>query len=717
MHGQWVTCNGCESPCITGQFHAQESATAQIDICGLGFFELFLNGQKISNDVLTPVWTDYAPRRGRRLLYPLKDEMRHRFCFRRWDIPLVCGHNTIQVLLGNGWYNQHERNVEGDLWYGPPCLWFDLTWKENGELHHYSSGPQLEYTPSPILHNNIYTGETQDLRISLSDSVSHPVQICDAPDGKMELQTCPPDRIIRVHQPVLVSQLGEKRIYDASQTLTGWGCPVISGEPGEKTVLRYAECLTPDGRPDFSSCGQNQIQTDTYISCGKAMRCRPHFTWHAFRYIEVEGPLESLEIEEVHTDIAVTGSFSCSSPVLNHLFDAYVRTRLNNMHCGVPSDCPHRERLGYTGDGQAVAMSDMYLLDADLFYRKWIQDILDCQDLTSGHVQHTAPFYGGGGGPGGWGSAIVLVPWAHYQRYADPDLLKAAWPGMKLWRSYMFSRMDSQHLVVSEEPGGWCLGDWCPPEPVTLPEPFVNTCYLARCLLIMKSIASLLGESTLPLQKDLQTVQQAIIKQYWDGTHFAGGIQGADALALEAGLGGATLAETMAAHYRKETWFDTGFLATGSVVRQLFQYGYADEAVSLLVNRFPCHSFAWQQEQGSDTLWERWDGQESHDHPMFGSVIACLFQYLAGIRTGKELLIHPCFPLSLTNVKCHCETRFGPVTVCWERTNGNMHIQIHTEENGRLILGKDTFALSPGKNPFCFSEQDISGHHFIPSIS
>ncbi len=689
-----------------GSFRACRPAEGSIDICGLGFFELYVNGEKVSQDVLTPVWTDYGPRTGQRLLYPLRDRMRHRVCFVRWPLALRDGENRVEVLLGNGWYNQRERNVEGDLWYGSaPCLRFEIRWREENNTCSYASGADLTWRPSSIIQNNIYMGETQDLRVPLSENgrKPRPVSLCPGPEGELELQRCPADRIMRSFAPVLLSEKDGRRIYDAGHNITGWISPLMVGAAGERAVLRYAETLDERGELDFASCGAGQIQTDAYIASGVPTRCRPHFTWHGFRYVEITGPAEDLLVQQVHADVGVTGSFSCSDPVLNHLMDAYVRTRLNNLHCGVPSDCPHRERLGYTGDGQAVAMTDMYVLDGDLFYRKWIRDILDCQDPDSGHVQHTAPFYGGGGGPGGWGGAVVLVPWAHYRRYGDSEVLREAWPHMKKWAGYMQSRMDEKGLVVREEEGGWCLGDWCAPEKMALPESFVNTCLLARCLDIMGRIAALLAEDSVPWTARREEAKAAVTAAWWDGTHFAGGIQGADALALEAGLGGQALADTMARHYQAEPWFDTGFLASGSVMRQLFRFGHADTALAVLSSKTPGHSFGWQQEMGADTLWERWDGQESHDHPMFGCVVESLFSGLAGISL-EETTLQPVFPRQLNHLSCQCETRFGKTSVAWIRENGGITLRVIFPVPGLLKIEGQDFPLNAGEQVFHIRE-------------
>ena len=698
MKGQWITCPGCDAPWVMGNFHAQGPVSGTIEISGLGFFELYLNGRRVSDELLTPAWSDYSTRDGSLFRYPLADRMHHRVYRCVWNVHeyLRDGSNDFCVLLGNGWYSQHDRVAEGRMAYGEaPILWFELRWQDADGEHLLPSGPALQWRPSQIVHNNVYTGETQDLR--LNDRSLRPVEIVDGPDGEMDIQQSPSDKLQAVRQPVLLGILDGLRIYDAGETMTGWAALTVTGPAGAETVVQYAEMLHADGTLDFLSCGKNQVQTDRYISSGEPVRVHPHFTWHAFRYFSVQGMADDIVLHQVHADVPVTGSLQTSSEQLNWLVDAYLRTRLNNMHCGVPSDCPHRERLGYTGDGQATAMTDMYLLDADAFYRKWMQDIMDGQDPETGHGQHTAPFYGGGGGPGGWGGAIVLVPWAHYQRYGDANLLRRQFPAMRKWVDYMVSRMDARGVVVREESKGWCLGDWCAPEAVMLPEAFVNTCYLARCLCIMLRMADDLHLDAADLSTLLDRVQSSIRQEWWDGAHYAGGIQGADALALEAGLGGASLADTLAAHYREQPWFDTGFLATGSVIRMLCAYGHVDTALALLLSDEPDHSFGWQRQQGADTLWERWNGTESRDHPMFGGVLSALFEGMMGISLTDPLTLTPVFPNVLTHASCTVQTRCGTVRLAWERVPEGIRICADLPAAGRLQAGGQDHSLSSGR--------------------
>lgn len=701
MEGKWVSANTSYAPWIVGSFIARKVHSAKITLGCLGFFELYVNGQRIGDEVLIPVWSQYTSRTGARLLYPIHDQLGCRIYSITYDLSGVLreGENEIAVLLGNGWYSQNMRNVEGDLWYGErPQLCFDLKWIDaEGRKHAFISGEHLHWYASAIVMNNVYFGETQDLRIC--DREKKPVDIAQAPSAPVEEQRCPGDRVIRKIIPVQLGSREGKTIYDAGENITGWVRIQLSGKAGEKTVVRYAEELSAEGELDFySSGGDDQQQTDTYFNDGSVKSCAPHFTWHGFRYFEIAGPHKQPVVEVVHSDVPVTGRFRCSDETLNWLIDSYLRSRLGNMHCGVPSDCPHRERLGYTGDGQACADTDMKLLDADAFYRKWIHDIQDCQCRISGHVQHTAPFYGGGGGPGGWGGAIVLVPWAHYERYQRLDVLEKAYPFMLKWIAYMESRMDERGLVVREEEGGWCLGDWCTPEEPILPEAYVNTCILARCVDIVIQTAKLLQNDAKELAALLEKVKVAVHNAYYDETSgcYVQGVQGADAFALEAGLGGQALADKMAAYYDANPWFDTGFLGTGSVIRQLMAYGYADVAVKLLTNQRPGYSFWWHKQQGATTLWERWDGRESHNHPMFGGCIGGMLDGLLGIK--QDGMLSPQAVRRLEWVEGEMETHAGRVKLSWRWTENGLLVNAEVPAESELKMAGCSYRLEAGKN-------------------
>lgn len=174
-------------------------------------------------------------------------------------------------------------------------------------------------------------------------------------------------------------------MLDVGENISGYVRFLQKGEAGSRTVVRFSENLKDNGELDFGSCGgEEQIQSCECISNGEENLFEPKFTWFGFRYFEVTGNAEEIEAVVVHSKIAVTSSFRSDSENLNWLYDSYIRTELDNMHCGVVSDCPHRERLGYTGDGQLTCDTAMLLLDSRMLFRKWIQDIADCQDKTTG---------------------------------------------------------------------------------------------------------------------------------------------------------------------------------------------------------------------------------------------------------------------------------------------------------------------------------------------
>jgi alpha-L-rhamnosidase len=204
---KWVRAGSCEAPYIRKTFMARDFTEARINICGLGFFQLYINGDRVSDHVLVPAWTDYEDRGKRRLLYPINDKFTHRIYYLNYDITsyLVEGQNGIGVLLSNGWYNQNKRNVEGDLWYNKPKLIFSIILKTKTGEEYVVSDETLKWTQSHVIENNIYFGEKHDLSLKLPDfSLSsfndgswEAVSILEDTPSIMELQTCPADKKIR----------------------------------------------------------------------------------------------------------------------------------------------------------------------------------------------------------------------------------------------------------------------------------------------------------------------------------------------------------------------------------------------------------------------------------------------------------------------------------------------------------------------------------------
>lgn len=520
------------------------------------------------------------------------------------------------------------------------------------------------------------------------------------------VQDCPADRAERAIKPVKLFDLGEVSIYNMGENISGY--PVVAATvDGANITVRCSEEINPDGTLNFDSCDRGQIQKDEYRNAKKGEECMPWFTWHGFRYFELTNNAEPVRCEVVHSDCAVTSSFESDSEMLNWLYDAYIRTQLSNMHSGVPSDCSHIERLGYTGDGQLCCEAAMMLLDSQKFYKKWLEDISDCQSIGNGHVQHTAPFMGGGGGPAGWGGAIAVVPYEMYKIYGDKETFRRYLPKILRYFDYLDSR-SSGGLVCREEEGGWCLGDWCPPEQITICEPFVNTALYVKQMMMTKEASEAIGESETAamLEKRIEEKKQAILNAYYSPQtgSFIGDAQGSNSFAVDIGLGGERAFNNTKKKYDAADAFDTGIFGTDILTRVLFERGCADTAFRLLTSTGK-GSFYNMKKQGATTIWENWDGERSHSHPMFGAVTRYLFSFILGITQEKnsagyeKIVIAPQIPDGLNRASGHITTVRGEIAVSFVRTEREMDFYVTVPQKAWFTYGSDCeYELWEGEN-------------------
>ena len=701
----------------------KEVKRARAYISGLGYYELYINGRKAGDHVLEPGWTDYTHRNTVNLLYPIVDSSTKKALYVTHDVTdfFTRGENVLGVILGNGWFNQVERRVEGKLDYGLPRLLIQLDLElETGERMRVSSDASWKTSFSPITFNNVYKGEKYDARLEqmgwcregFDDSRWLPAK--PAPDltGLLRAQMSPPDRVIALVEPV------ERReaepglfVYDMGVNLSGWARLRVEGPVGTTVILRFCEELDAMGMPDFSSTGgKGQIQEDWYILKGSGIETyEPRFTWHGFRYVCMWGypgnpPENAILGVEIHSDVASSGRFECSNPLINRIQEACRRTLLNNLHGGVLSDCPHRERLGYTGDGQVVSEAAMMNFNMGAFFTKWIDDLCHAQNRETGYVPHTVPFYGGGGGPA-WGSAMVLLPWNMYLHYGDKAILEACCEPMARWLAYLGSKTDGRHLVIKEEYGpqelgGWSfLGEWCTPQnrdgaPHTengVPRSLVATYYYAHCAALMANICGILCKPEREeYEKLFDAICHAINREYLDTTtgNYASGKKGCNVFPLALGcvpleIRPKTLTRVLEEIDENRGHLSTGIFGTPLLFSLLSQEGYEDKAYELITNAtYP--GYGYMIAKGATTLWECWEQERgSHDHPMFGSISAWFYKYLAGIRMipGELALrtveIKPMLPGDLSYVKGELDTPRGKVTVHFERINsGCLYLQV-----------------------------------------
>ncbi len=682
---KWIDCpNGDKAPIFIRKFDGVKNEKAEITICGLGWFDMHINGRRVGDDLLVPCASNYSERDMSGWNYPLFDKMGFRTYCLKYEITdyINEGENTLEIMLGTGYYHQNMRDAEGNVDYGTPKLCYIIR-RDGGDI---ISDKSALCHPGYFRKCNLYFGEFQDFTAVPDVSDFAPSREIETPATVFEYQTAPADKVIETITDIkLICERDGAKLYDCGKNTVGRAV-LECDKAGEYFKVDYAEEIGGGKRfgIHFSDDGR---YSDEYISDGKQAEYKTRFGWQGFRYIKVTGDARPVRIDVIHTDCKVTSTFDSDNENLNWLYNTFVYTQLCNMHSGVPSDCPHRERLGYTGDGQLCAESVMLMLDSKEFYRKWLSDIADCQCRESGHVQHTAPAMGGGGGPCGWGGAIVEVPYRYWKIYADKSVLEEFYPKMLAFFDYLDSRSEN-HLVCREEEGGWCLGDWLPPTPIQLPETYVNSCLYIRFLKQAKEIAVILGrEDDIPaFDERIKNIGNAVNAAYFSFQQraFCGDINGASCLALDVGLGDERVKNKVIEKYRALGQYDTGIIATDVLTRYLFETGEGQLAFDLLTNENPV-SFAHMKKSGATTLWENWNGESSRNHPMFGAVTKLIFTELLGIKQKKEssgfesVLISPCIVEGLGRASGSIETVRGKISVSYIKTDDGIEFRVYAD--------------------------------------
>lgn len=711
------------APYFRKEFTLQKNIRkARMYICGLGFYEMYLNGNKVGNQVLAPAVTNYDFRSLKHLIYHYDDQSTQRCLYNTFDITstLRKGTNTIGIILGNGWYNQRNRTIEGSMWYSTPRMIAQLEIEfDDGSTQSVCTDNSWKTTIGPLLHNSIFQGEVYDARLELGDWYTNGYDdsrwnaslTVKPPTGKLQPQLAPYDKITNIIRPEYKEKENDSTyIFTLPKTVSGWATLNLEGKIGSQVKLRF-----------FSEEGDDYGQSDIYILKGDGQEnWEPRFTWHAFRFIkaishDVELDEENILVKVVNTAVERNGNFICSNELFNKIHDAYLRTQEANFHGSISSDCPHRERLGYTGDGQVIAESCLLTFDMSQFFRKWLNDIEDARNKKTGYVTHTAPFGGGGGGPA-WGSAFIIIPWAYYSYYGDMTILEKHYNGMKQWVEYLKTRTSEHGIVVREEPDGWCLGDWCTPDRIRIPEALVNTAYYYHCTNLMHKIASILGK-----EKDAMFFAHtaAHIKENFNKTfynretrHYWEGKQGADVFALAFGLvpeeNEQSVFEAMLTHLENTGYhFDTGILATPLLLKVLTRYDRTDLAYRIM-NQRKAPGFAYLLDNANSTLWENWNGEASRCHPMFGSVVAWFYRSLAGINIDemnagmKHILIKPQVTGDLTYCKASYTSLYGLIRSEWEKNKDDsfkLTVEIPANTTATIYL--------PNKNNLRVTESGI----------
>ena len=665
----------------------KEIASARAYVTGLGYFELYLNGKKVSEDVLVPNLTAYGKRPGLEKNYiSIPDNFReYRVMYLSYDIKdmLTKGENVIGAILGNGFYNAPINWTQS---YGTPRFTgqFYITYTD-GTKDVIASDQSWKASKSPIVMDLVYGGEHYDARLEqpgwcsggFDDSGWEQVGIRKSPEGKMKAHMSPTDRVMEKLAPVKIESLGEgKYRVDFGQEISGWLHLLnVTGEAGRKINIKYI-CESPVGDNSYTLKGGGP---ESYAA---------RFTWFVFRKVEIynwPGELkpEQVRAEAVYTNIENTGRFESSDTLFNKINQIWVRSQKDNMHGGIASDCPHRERSPYTGDGQVACVTVMHNFDARAFYTKWIQDILGAQYPQTGYVPNGAPWQPGCGGGVAWGAAVNIMPWEFYLHYGDIDILKNNYEGMKGYIRYMLSWTNKEGIMFSQapataNPNKWLnLGDWAAPGKLP-PDDLVHTFYLWRCADITTKTAQVLGytDEAKNYAALAEKTKKAFQNKFYDKEKGTYGSHGGNIFALKMGVPEDQKPSVIAA-LKSDIAASGGHLDTGIFGTQFFFEVLAENRMQDLayeaMNKKTQPSYGWWIEEGATTTWEQWDGSGSHNHPMFGGAIVWLYRELAGMNTdplqpGYQNIIYKPQPAGDVRFASYShETSNGTASISWKK--------------------------------------------------
>lgn len=657
---------------------------------GLGFSEVSVNGQRVGDAVLAPGFTRYDET----VLYQTADI----------GPLLTVGDNVIGVLLGNGWYNSFTQEVwdfRQAAWRDQPKLLLEahITLVDGTEMV-IATGPDWTTASSPILFDGLRNGEFYDARrerVGWDRPGSEgedwqPAKIVRSPGGRLRSEQMPPIMVTQT-LPAVSMHPGEAGswIFDVGQNLSGWARIELQEPEGTEVTLRYAEDLDAQGRLDTSHIDifvkSGAFQTDQYIAKGEGQEVwEPRFVYHGFRYVEVRGlshppTLGTVKARVVHTALESRGEFQCSNALLNQIQQAARWSTLTNYH-SIPTDCPHREKNGWTGDAALSAEQVLLNFNPTTAYFKWMQDLRDVQ-RPSGQIPGIVPTggwgYNWGSGPA-WDSALFLIPWYVYLYEGNTLLLEQMYPAMAAYLRYAESM--ANHYLVD-----FGLGDWCPPTggPAghACPTAVTDTAYFYVMADVMAKTARVLGrrDDEGRYEALAEAIRNAFRQAFLDSAsgRVVGDCQTSQACVLYQKLVNSDETERVLARLvehveSKDRHLDAGILGAKYVMHSLTELGLVDLTYAMATQTtFP--SWGHWLEQGATTLWEQWDGEGSHNHHMFSDISAWFYQGLAGIQAdpGKpgyqHILLRPQPVPGLEWVRAWHESLYGRIECNW-RTEG-----------------------------------------------
>lgn len=680
-----MTAGVTEAPAVymRREFDAQPAlrrATAYV--CGLGCFELYLNGRRIGDHFLDPAYTDYQKRTSY-LVYDVTDAIKS-------------GRNAVGVILGNGWFNlitPHLLRFHAADYIAPPRLRLELDLEYSDGSHQtVGSDPSWKCTTEgPIRFNCILAGETYDARREMpnwdcpgfEDSEWQPVRQTSAPEGPLRGQLLPPVRKLQTLPAVRVARRGGGWRFDLGVETTGWARLRLRGKPGQEITVQY---------PGANSHTLGQYQAGKYFCRGGQEEFfEPRFCYGGFRFVDVTGldyqPQAADCIGQlVATDMEPAGAFACSDERLCKLQEVLLRT-LRNYYIHIPND-PTREKAGWTQDVETGFWETAYNFRAAPTYLKWQRDFLDIIH-PNGYVPPVAPGRFDGptiNGPW-WGGAIVYCPWYLYQFYGDTRILDESYPAMKRQVAYLGS-IAKDHIIT------WGLGDWMEVgsvRPVRTPVPQTSTCAYYWFAEILRQTALLLGKTD--DARDYAELAAQIGAAYnqkffnQDTGDYANGSQTSQLISLHFGLvpedaRSLVLRRLTDRIAKDDNHLSTGFVGTPLLLPGLTELGRPDLAWTIATqDTYPSFIDAILN-QGHTVMKEDWRGGLVQMPSLQGPIGTWFYHSLAGIRLDpaapgfKRIVLRPETGGDLTWVSAHHDSLFGRIVSQWRRADGRFTLNV-----------------------------------------
>lgn len=683
-------------------------------LCGLGLSVLRINGQKISEDVLSPGLTDYD----------------HRAQYVTYDVTAAIhnGSNAVGIELGNGRYWAPRDKIpipSRSFGYPKTIAQIEIEFSDGTRQTEATDESWKLSANGPIRANNEYDGEFYDAtretpgwdRPGFESNAWQAAQVVAPPAGRLVAQMAEPLRVIETILPVAItSPRAGVFIFDFGQNMVGWCRLHVSGSRGQRVVLRHAETLKPDGTLYVDNL-RSARAADTYILRGGALEVwEPQFTYHGFRYVEVTGypgkpALTALEGRVVHDAMTQTADFTSSSDLLNRLHKN-IFWGVRGNYRSIPTDCPQRdERQGWLGDRSVVSRSESYLFDIAALYSKWMTDLADSQN-EAGTIPDVAPNYWRiYTDDVTWPSTFLLVPQMLYEQYGDRRVIERQYPAMQRWIKHMQGFLKDDLLAKDT------FGDWCvPPESPKLihsEDParrtsgtLLGSAYFIQLLRLMSGYADLLGktEDKAAYEALASRMTAAFQKKFYktDDALFDNGTQTSSVLPLAFGLVPPEDRDRTFARLTRRIADETqGHLGVGLVgaqwlMRTLSDNGRADLAFQIASQKtYP--GWGYMIEKGATTVWELWNGDtadpamNSGNHVMqVGDLAVWMYEYLAGIRAAepgfRKIEIRPYTIDGLQFVKASHRSMYGLVRSEWRREGGKIGLKVTIPPNTTAVV-------------------------------